>query len=113
MGRLPELVSSESVVGGLQERAADETGLSSGLPVVAGGSDGALANLGSGAADDAQTVITVGTSGAVRRVLRTPLLDEHARTWCYVLREGRYVAGGAINNGGLFWSGRAASSIPI
>lgn len=100
-GRLPELVPSETVVGGLQQRAAEETGLPAGLPVVAGGSDGALANLGSGAADDRQTVITVGTSGAVRRVVRTPLLDERGRTWCYVLRKARYVAGGAVNNGGL------------
>jgi gluconokinase len=99
--RLPELVSPFAVVGSLLPEAAKATGLPAGLPVVAGSSDGGLANLGAGAVTAGQSVITVGTSGAVRRVVAEPQLDPAERTWCYLLAERRWFAGGGINNGGL------------
>jgi gluconokinase len=79
--RLPPLVASTAVVGGLTPRAAAATGLPSGLPVVAGGSDGAMANIGTGIERPGQTVITVGTSGAVRQLAGRPWLDPQERTW--------------------------------
>ena len=99
--QLPPLVSPGARVGGLLPEAARAVGLPAGLPVIAGASDGGLANLGSGAAAPGQSVITVGTSGAVRRLVEQPLMDEGERTWCYLLAEKRWFAGGAINNGGL------------
>jgi gluconokinase len=72
-----------------------------GLPIIAGANDGGLANLGSGAYLPGQSVITVGTSGAVRHLLDRPVLDRFERTWCYLLDEGCWFRGGAINNGGL------------
>jgi gluconokinase len=99
--RLPPLVQPQAIVGYITGDAARQTGLPAGMPVVAGSSDGGLANLGSGATSPGQVVITVGTSGAVRKVVDRPLLDPSERTWCYVLAEGRWYAGGAINNGGL------------
>src|SRR5271157_5423037 len=100
-GRLPELVSPFAVLGELLPEVAKTTGLPAGLPVVAGSSDGGLANLGAGAVSPGQSVITIGTSGAVRRVVAEPLLDPAERTWCYLLAERNWFAGGAINNGGL------------
>ena len=99
--RLPALVNPAEVVGKVTTLAARETGLAEGLPLVAGGSDGALAMLGACATNPGQGVITVGTSGAVRLGAERPLLDPQERTWCYVLRKERWFAGGAINNGGL------------
>jgi gluconokinase len=99
--KLPPLVSPRKLVGGLLPEVAQACGLPPGLKVVAGAGDGGLANLGSGAAAPGQSVITVGTSGAVRRVVDQPLLDPQQRTWCYLLAEQRWFAGGAINNGGL------------
>jgi len=103
--QLPTLVSPLAVVGHLLENAASITNLPTGLPIVAGASDGGLANLGSGASRPGQSVVTVGTSGAVRRLVAKPYLDHsqegNARTWCYLLAEDRYFAGGAINNAGL------------
>jgi gluconokinase len=95
------LVSPLAAVGDLLPALSPLTGMPYGLPVIAGSADGGLANLGSGAALEGHSVVTIGTSGAVRRVVNTPLLDPQARTWCYVLLEGRWYAGGAINNGGL------------
>jgi len=99
--QLPPLISPGAMAGGLLPEVARAVGLTAGLPVIAGASDGGLANLGSGAAAPGQSVITVGTSGAVRRLVAQPLLDECERTWCYLLAEKRWFAGGAINNGGL------------
>jgi gluconokinase len=101
--RLPPLASPLAEAGPLTEPAAGQTGLPSGLPVICGATDGALANLGSGAALPGQSVITVGTSGAVRLLVPEPLLDANPahRTWCYLLDQGRWFAGGAVNNAGL------------
>jgi gluconokinase len=102
-GRLPPLASPLAQAGPLTEPAARQTGLPSGLPVICGAADGALANLGAGAALPGQSVITVGTSGALRLIVPEPLLDADPaqRTWCYLLDRGRWYAGGALNNAGL------------
>jgi len=71
------------------------------FPLVVGSGDGPLANLGSGAAIYNDCVATIGTSGAIRVFSAEPLLDREQRTWCYMLDRDTYVAGGAINNGGL------------
>ncbi len=102
--RLPPLVSPAAVVGGLTAEAAAITGLPADLPVIAGGSDGAMASLGTGIAAPGQMVITVGTSGAVRKVVAEPWFDPGERTFCYLLTdkpEPLWFIGGAINNGGL------------
>lgn len=69
---------------------------------VLGSSDGALANLGSGAGS--RPVLTVGSSSAVRRTVGTPLLDPEARAWCYPLDHDLFVIGEASNSGGLVLS---------
>jgi gluconokinase len=100
--RLPPLVASAAIVGrGLRREAAAAAGLPAGLPVIAGSSDGALAMLGAGIEKPEQMVISVGTSGAVRRLADRPWIDPGERTWSYVVDEGRWLIGGAINNGGL------------
>ncbi|MGH2542306.1 MAG: gluconokinase [Ardenticatenaceae bacterium] len=99
--QLAPLVSSAAVAGRLTGEAARRVSLYEGVPVVAGGSDGGMALLGARAGRDGAVVITVGTSGAIRRMVDTPLLDPGERTWCYVLDEDMWFAGGAINNGGL------------
>jgi len=110
--QLPPLDSPLALAGRLNEHGANLTGLPAHLPVILGASDGGLANLGAGVSRPGQSVITVGTSGAVRRIAAEPYLDIHdvsagntllpqERTWCYLLTQGRWFAGGAINNGGL------------
>ncbi|MGY2894357.1 gluconokinase [Deinococcus sp. UYEF24] len=97
--QLPAVLDAREVVGTAQ------AGPLAGTPVLAGSSDGALANLGTGAMAG-ETVVTVGTSGAVRRLSSGPHLDplasdSQARTWSYRLDLNTHLSGGAINNGGL------------
>lgn len=77
-----------------------ELGLSADTKLIIGASDGCLANLGAGAKAIGEVAMTIGTSGAVRMTLDKPYLDEQGRTFCYYLSSGKWVIGGAVNNGG-------------
>lgn len=99
--QLPALAQPLEWIGQITRRAARLTGLPQGMPIAAGASDGALANLGAGAGSPGAEAISAGTSGAVRRISTQPQIDSAGRTWCYVFLPGRYLAGGAINNAGL------------
>ena len=68
---------------------------------IAGGSDGALANLGSGATGDHAMAVTIGTSSAVRIMTGQVHTDEQMRTFCYHLTGNSYIVGGASNNGAV------------
>lgn len=107
-GQLPRLVESTHVAA-LTLAAADELGLAAGTPVVAGGGDGPLANLGVGAVRPGVAACSIGTSGAIRVAVERPSVDPLGRVFCYALARDRWVVGGAINNGGvvLGWAGDA------
>jgi gluconokinase len=96
---LPRVVSPADVFC-LPPASAALLGLPAGLPVVPGASDGALANIGSGAEGPDKLAMTIGTSAALRLTLGSPVLDPEGRTFCYRLDDERFIAGGASNNGG-------------
>lgn len=76
-------------------------GLQAGTPLVLGGSDGALANMGSGAMEPHTLAVSIGTSSAIRRVVNAPQTDRAMRSFCYHLYGNNYVVGGASNNGAV------------
>ena len=96
--RLGDPVAPTAVIGRLTER---RWGLPAGVPVVAGGGDGPLANLGVGAVRPGVAACSIGTSGALRVIVERPAVDPRGRVFCYDLADGRWVVGGAITNGGL------------
>jgi gluconokinase len=89
--------------------AAAELGLQEGLPLIVGAADGPLANLGVGAVHHGVAACSIGTSGALRLMVERPAVDPQRRVFCFALTPGRWVVGGAINNGGvvLQWTGEA------
>jgi gluconokinase len=99
--QLPPLVEPCDVLGTFTASAARDTGLAPGTRLIAGGSDGTLANLGAVGEASGRVVITVGTSGALRWNVAQPQLDAQQRTWCYRAPLTGWVAGGAINSAGL------------
>ena len=107
--QLPELVPTTHVLPGLTDEGAAATGLPRTTPVVVGASDGPLANLGVGAVRAGVAACSIGTSGALRVVVDRPAVDPLGGVFCYALTPGRWVVGGAINNGGvvLGWAGDA------
>ncbi|MGI6211453.1 MAG: FGGY family carbohydrate kinase [Anaerovoracaceae bacterium] len=71
MDRLPELVKSTDIVGGLTKEAAEETGLMEGMPVFGGCDDVQAAAVGSGMCRDGDIHIYLGTSAWVCASTRT------------------------------------------
>ncbi|WP_420461087.1 gluconokinase [Neolewinella sp.] len=71
-----------------------------------GGSDGCLANLGSGLLEPGKVSLTIGTSGAVRATHRGLQGDTEHQLFNYLLFDDYAVLGGATNNGGkvLEWT---------
>ena len=96
----PPLVST-TYQGKLTQAAAEVMNLPPNLPVVIGATDGVLVNVGIGAVRPGQLSATIGTSGALRMLTSKPVTDKKMRTWCYNLTDNMWVAGGAINNGGM------------
>ncbi len=71
------------------------------IPFIIGSSDGCLAILGSGALAPNEAALTIGTSGAVRKMTDQPMTDQHGRLFAYILDDSKFVCGGASNNGGI------------
>jgi len=84
---LPQIHESGSVIGQVTERAAAETGLVAGTPVVTAGADTQLALLGAGLTDAGQFATVGGTFWQTAAVLDRPLTDPdiRLRTLCHVL----------------------------
>lgn len=112
--RLPVLVSPYHTFF-LSEKNALRWGLPPDVPLIVGASDGACANLGSGAVQPGQVAVTIGTSAAIRTITSQPVLDEQMRTFCYRVDESRCIVGGASNNGTnvLEWLRTAVFQSPL
>lgn len=71
-----------------------------GIPWFPAWGDGACNNIGSGCTTRDAFSLMVGTSGAMRAVVPAGTIDVPDGLWCYRVDRGRYVAGGALSNGG-------------
>ncbi|OAV44071.1 gluconokinase [Lewinella sp. 4G2] len=86
-----------------------------GIPVFLGGSDGCLANLGSGVDKPGEVAITVGTSAAVRATHQTGRVDPAHRLFNYRMDADNFAIGGASNNGGKvieYWQNLLSGHFP-
>lgn len=99
--QLPLPVPANHQVSGLSPALAAAMGIPADTPFIIGGSDGCLAQLGSGALDAGHATLTIGTSGAVRMAGTQPLTDARGRLFTYLLTDDIYITGGASNNGGV------------
>jgi len=99
--RFGQPVECTHILKGMKPEYAREMGILRETPVIVGSGDGMLANYACGVVDETSMSCTIGTSGALRIAVDTPLLDPYQRTWCYCFTRDTWVAGGAINNGGI------------
>jgi xylulokinase len=99
--KLPEIVPSTCVAGGVTARAAAETGLKPGTPVVMGGGDGVCANVGAGSVAVGRTFSYVGSSAWIASTSDKPLFDEKMRTvtWAHIV-PGLYAPNGTMQTAG-------------
>ena len=88
---LPPALPSSSVIGTVTRRAAGETGLSQGTPVVIGGGDGACATVGAGVVTPSDAYNYIGSSSWISFVSREPLYDPQQRTFTFAHLDPDYV----------------------
>lgn len=100
INKFPPIYESYDVVGTVSEKANKETGLSIGIPVVAGGLDAACGTLGVGVIKPGQTQEQGGQAGGMSICVDTPVADKRLILGNHVvpgvwLLQGGTVAGGA------------------
>lgn len=103
--RIPEPVPCDHIIGTVLPEVAAETGLSEGIPVVAGGLDAACAALGVGVIDQGQTQDQGGQAGGMSIVTDHPLWDRRLILSRHVV-PGRWLLQGGTAAGGaaLRWA---------
>ncbi|MCB9443952.1 MAG: carbohydrate kinase [Ardenticatenaceae bacterium] len=101
--KMPRLCPTTEIVGRVTAKAAAETGLRAGIPVIAGCLDAAVGALGSGVTQPGQTNEQGGQAGGVgisldRIVVEPRLIFSH-----HVLPEQYLLAAGTVGGGSLGW----------
>ncbi|QOJ79179.1 gluconokinase [Infirmifilum lucidum] len=100
--QLPELLEGAEKPLNVSLEFARATGLSEDVELYAGVSDASANQLGVGATRSDTLAINLGTSAAVRFLVDKPVLDdEKMRFFLYYAGMGKYLVGGAVNNGGI------------
>jgi len=85
--KLPTLVKSTHVAGGVTQAASLETGLAVGTPVVMGGGDGLCGTVGAGCVRENVVHACIGSSAWVSFATDKPLFDDQMRTfnWAHIV----------------------------
>ncbi len=100
--QLPELMEGSEKPLTVNSEFAKATGLPEDVEVYAGVSDASANQYGVGATSSDVIAINLGTSAAVRFLVEKPVLDdERMRFFLYYAGNRKYLAGGAVNNGGI------------
>lgn len=99
---LPAVFESTKVTGTVSAKAAEETGLAAGTPVVAGAGDQAASAVGNGIVESGLASCTIGTSGVVFAQLERAAYDAHGRvhTFCHAV-PGKWHVMGVTQGAGL------------
>ena len=96
--KLPKLCEASDVFS-LSKKAAKLLGLREGIPVIIGGGDGALNQLGSSATKSGIMTFSMGTSAAIRLSQKSGITRDIS-LWCYYLTEGIRLIGAATSGAG-------------
>lgn len=101
-GKLPVLHRAHDILGGLTPAAADALGLPPGIPVTAGGGDGACATAGAGALRIGEGYCYIGGTAWIGVLSEEPVADPSARLFHYADLSGEsLVACGTVQNAAL------------
>ncbi len=98
----PKCYSTCEVIGSVTKKAAEETGLRAGTPVICGGADQVMQSMGNGVVKKGQATVNIGTSGQVCIQSDRPIknYELNTNTFCGYQRDKWYTMG-AIMNAGL------------
>lgn len=100
--KFPELIRIGMPLGPVTKDAETSTGIPSGLPVYAGGSDFIMAILGTGAVVPGRTCDRAGTSEGINYCSDKPVRNDRIRTLPHVI-DGYYNAAGILSSTGAIF----------
>jgi xylulokinase len=87
--KFPVIHKATDVIGRVTKTAASALGIPSGIPVIAGGGDGACANVGAGITAKRRDVYcSIGTTAWIARSAAAPVIDEKARVFDIISLDG-------------------------
>ncbi|MCD7820560.1 MAG: xylulokinase [Lachnospiraceae bacterium] len=98
---LPPIFNCDDVIGTVTEQAARETGLTPGIPVVAGGLDAACGTLGTGVLHDGETQEQGGQAGGMSICTETYRADPRLILSFHVVPGKWLLQGGTTGGGGV------------
>ncbi|MGC8977303.1 MAG: gluconokinase [Candidatus Ratteibacteria bacterium] len=100
---LPEICSSEEIIGELTKEIRREIGLKRNVYVIPGVYDGGAIGLGIGAFEDTVGIMNIGTTAMLRITYPQPVIDrdKRMRFQAFFLCSNKWFIGGAINNAGI------------
>jgi len=79
----PEVLPSTSIIGYLSESSSKILGLPSGIPVINGGSDHSISEIGSGMLNEGNASCVIGTAGVFAACSSKPIVDRQKRIICW------------------------------
>ncbi len=97
---LPRIVLPGLPIGQVTQRAAQQTGLPAGTPVVAGCTDGTAGCLASGARLSGELNVTLGTTLVFKGISPQPIVDPAGAIYNHRHPAGGYLPGAASSTGG-------------
>ena len=99
--KFPQLYRGTDIVGHVSQAAAAATGLKMGIPVVAGGGDGACANIAAGLVHTDDVYCSLGTTAWIAFNSDRPLIDPQQRVFNIMSLDGdTYGVFGTMQNAG-------------
>ena len=98
---LPEIHACHEVIGEVNEKAAKESGLAEGTPVVAGGLDAACGTLGAGVIHSGETQEQGGQAGGMSICTDQYRADERLILGFHVVPDCWLLQGGTTGGGGV------------
>ena len=98
-GLLAEVVRSGSRLGAVCARAADETGIPAGTPVIAGMTDGCAAQFAAGALRPGDWNSVLGTTLVLKGCSEQIVRDPGGVLYCHRAPDGAWLPGGASSSG--------------
>jgi len=101
--KMPRLCGSTEIIGVVTERAAEQTGLKPGIPVIAGCLDAAVGALGSGVVKPGQTNEQGGQAGGVGISLDHVLVEPRLIFSHHVIPGQYLLQAGTVGGGSLSW----------
>ena len=97
--KLPSFSESFQIIGKVSKRAGTESGLRTGVPVVAGAMDTSAASLAVGAVDQGQAMYVVGQAGAIVVCTKEPYFDSRLCIHTHVIPQSWLVGGVSVATG--------------